>query len=386
MALLAACAPVRVTDIKQDADHRVPLPPPESAAAIDAVLRDNGIATAGFGVMQDGELVWSHYYGDQSPGKKADANTRFNVASITKLIAAETALRLVATGDLDLDAPLSPYWVDPDVATDPRHHDLTTRMVLTHSTGFPNWRFFRQDRKLTFEHDPGTHYGYSGEGFEWLARAIERKLGEPYAGIVQRTVFDPVGMTSASIAVDKDRLDNIARPIDAEGRAHEPYCRPEGWCRPDGDYSAADDLVVTVSDMARFLDAVHSGAGYDPTLAQERDRVQIERGKDQMIDCATHPDSPCPTAQGYGLGFEVAHFANHSVIGHGGSDWAEVTISYVYQPSGDGLIIFLNAPNRQGTAAMADLMAILDARSPYLPRYRAWQTRAVAVDKRELGD
>ena len=42
-------------------------------------------------VMQDGELVWSHYYGDQSPGTKADANTRFNVASITKLIAAEAA-------------------------------------------------------------------------------------------------------------------------------------------------------------------------------------------------------------------------------------------------------------------------------------------------------
>lgn len=91
IGLLAACAPVRLTEIKADAGHRVPLPPPESAPAIDAVLRDNGIVTAGFGVMQDGELVWSHYYGEQSPGRNADADTRFNVASITKLIAAEAA-------------------------------------------------------------------------------------------------------------------------------------------------------------------------------------------------------------------------------------------------------------------------------------------------------
>ncbi|MBB1088896.1 hypothetical protein H4F99_10375 [Lysobacter sp. SG-8] len=58
-------------------------------------------------------------------------------------------------------------------------------------------------------------------------------------------------------------------------------------------------------------------------------------------------------------------------MGHGGSDWAEDTLAYLDQPSGDGLIILLNAPNPRGTRAMADLIALLDPDSPYLPRYRA---------------
>ncbi|WP_220481133.1 hypothetical protein, partial [Marilutibacter penaei] len=81
--------------------------------------------------------------------------------------------------------------------------------------------------------------------------------------------------------------------------------------------------------------------------------------------------APCPIRQGYGLGFEVAHFAEGSALGHGGSDWAEDTLAYLDQPSGDGLIILLNAPNPRGTRAMADLIALLDPDSPYLPRYRA---------------
>jgi CubicO group peptidase (beta-lactamase class C family) len=50
---------------------------------------------------------------------------------------------------------LSPYWTDPDVANDPRKEQLTARMVLTHTTGFPNWRFFRTDGKLVSAELPG---------------------------------------------------------------------------------------------------------------------------------------------------------------------------------------------------------------------------------------
>lgn len=381
MLLLGACTSIDATRPAPPVTGRIERPAPDAAEALDAVLRREGIVTAGIGVIRDGELVWSHYYGDQTPGQKADAATRFNVASITKLITAETALRLVAAGDLDLDAPLAPYWVDPDVVDDPRHQALTARMVLNHTSGLPNWRAFRADRRLAFDHDPGTHYGYSGEGFEWLARALETKLGMPFPTLVQRTVFDPIGMTTAAIAVDRENLDGIARPVDAEGRFPGHYCPPYGGCKADGAWSAADDLVVTVPDLARFLGAVHSAAGYDSTLALERDRVQTDRGEEQLVDCAANAESPCPIRQGYGLGFEVAHFAEGSTLGHGGSDWAEDTLAYLDQPSGDGLIILLNAPNPRGMRAMADLIALLDPDPPYLPRYRAWQAKVQPTNR-----
>jgi len=376
--MLVSCT--RVDGVKPETPAQGRLYPPDrgSVAALDRVLADNQIVTAGFGILKNGELVWSHYHGEQSPGVVASASTRFNAASITKTVAAETALRLVASGELDLDAPLASYWVDPDIAGDPRRDSLTARRVLNHTSGFPNWRFFRPDRKLAFEHDPGTHYGYSGEGFEYLARAIERKLGDPFPAIVQRMVLDPVGMRDTLIAVHREGLERVARPVDANGIFPGFYCRPDGGCRAEGEYSAADDMLVTVPDYARFLAAVLQSRGYDEVLAIERDRVQTDRGAEGLVDCVADPEAPCPVAQGYGLGFEIAQFEDHTVLGHGGADWSEQSLAYIYRPSGDGLVIFLNAPNLQALGAMPGILALLDPRSPFASRYRTWLARAAA--------
>ncbi|HUD43592.1 MAG TPA: serine hydrolase domain-containing protein [Dokdonella sp.] len=372
---LAACAAGDVREPEGGPAGRVRVPGPAVAARLDAILREHRIITAGFGVIRNGELAWSHYFGEESAGVPADAATRFNVASITKTVVAETVLRIVDDGELDLDEPLARYWVDPDVAGDPRRLALTARQVLDHTSGFPNWRFFRSDRKLAFEHAPGSRYGYSGEGFEYLARALANKLGEPFPDIVRRTVLEPVGMHDTAIAVDRSRLQHVARPVDEAGKAHGVYCRPEGWCRPDGSYSAADDLLTTVPDYARFLADVHRGTGYAAAMARERDRVQSDRGDERLVDCAgdPRPQAPCPHTQGYGLGFEVADFGRYRVLGHGGSDWSEQSVAYVYRPSGDGVIVFLNAPNARTLQAMPEVLGVIDPSSPFLARYRIWR-------------
>ncbi|WP_282295148.1 serine hydrolase domain-containing protein [Stenotrophomonas sp. PS02289] len=146
---LTACATVDqpITAPARDTAPAVAIPDPEATARLDAILREHRIITAGFGVIRGGELVWSHYAGEESPGVAASAQTRFNVASLTKPVVAETVLRLADSGQLNLDEPLSNYWVDPDVAHDPLRHALTARQALNHTSGFPNWRFFRADRK-----------------------------------------------------------------------------------------------------------------------------------------------------------------------------------------------------------------------------------------------
>ncbi len=355
-----------------DAAPTVPIPAPETTAQLNAILREHRIITAGVGVIRNGELVWSHYAGEETPGVPASASTRFNVASLTKTVVAETVLRLASSGQMDLDEPLSTYWVDPDIAHDPRHHALTARQVLNHTSGFPNWRFFRADRKLVFEHAPGTRYGYSGEGFEYLARAMASKLKTPFPNIVRNTVFAPIGMHDSAIAVDHSRLQHVARSEDSAGKAYAVYCRPEGWCRPDGSYSAADDLLTTVPDYARFLADVHRGSGYSTAIASERDHIYTDRGDERMIDCGNAGlQIPCPRKQGYGLGFEIADFGNHQVMGHTGSDWAEQSAAYLYRPSGDGVIVFLNAPFDATVQAMPKVLALIDPASPFLPRYLA---------------
>lgn len=374
--LLASCTPALRTSAKSDDGPRPPTP--EAEQDLRAILDKHRIVTAGLGIMVDGELVWALYHGEASPGVSASASTRFNVASITKTVTAETALRLAEAGALDLDEPLAAYWVDPDIAEDPRLPSLTARTVLTHTTGFPNWRFFRSDGKLAFAHAPGEAYGYSGEGFEYLARAISNKLQRPFPQVVREQVFEPAGMPHSVMEVRRDGLRDVALPVDDAGVTHRAWCRPNGWCRDEGSYSAADDLLTTVPDYASFLSMVAREDARNAGTPFARGRVLVDAGEDAVVACHDDADTDCPHAQGYGLGFVVIEDAATRIIGHGGNDWAEVTLAYLRLPAQDGLIVFLNAPNPQGLAAMPELVEVLHPGSPFADQYRRWLARDLA--------
>lgn len=126
----------------------------------------------GIGVITDGKVQQVKVFGELKPNISAPHNTIFNVASLTKPVTAIVALKLVSQGKWNLDEPLYHYWTDADVAKDANHKILTSRHVLSHQSGFPNWRL----DKLQFEFTPGTKYQYSGEGFEYLRKALEKSL------------------------------------------------------------------------------------------------------------------------------------------------------------------------------------------------------------------
>lgn len=360
------------------------LPSAADVRAIDRLVKRHGVITAGMGVIRDGVLVWQHHAGEQSPGAPASAATRYNVASITKTVTAETILRLVGQGRLSLDESMATYWVDPDLASDPRVRLLTPRMALNHTTGLPNWRFFLRGGKLAFQRTPGERYGYSGEGLEYVARYAERKLATPFPELVDETVFKPIGMSHSSIVVRRGDTATIARPVDEDGVFPGYYCRPEGKapCRAEGSYAAADDMVTTVGDYAAFLRAVIDAKGYGPALAADRDRVQTDKAEQRVIDCAAIPAVPCPDAQGYGLGFNVLRYGDVTILEHGGADWSELAVAYIAKPSRSGVIIFLNAPNRRALAAMPDILERIDPGSPFLQEYRRWLAEAEAQESK----
>lgn len=337
------------------------------------------VSTAGVGVIKSGELIWTGYYGEQAPGTAASRDTLFDVASMTKTVTAETILRLVAASHLSLDESIAPYWVDPDIADDPRHAELTARIALTHSTGFLNWRFFADDGVLRFMNDPGETYGYSGEGIEYVARYAEQKLKQDFESLVEQQIFTPLGMTNVSFSARRANYKRIARAVDEDGVFHGYYCRPGGWCRQEGEYSAADDMVISVEDYATFMISAMNGDGLSDRLIADRNRVQIPLlGDNAVVDCAAVPDEECPEAQGYGLGWEVLDFGDNQLIGHGGSDWSENTLGYFYSRSRDGLIIFFNGPNTHSLGAITEAIALLDPDSPMLGHYQTWYQQELA--------
>ena len=79
-------------------------------------------------------------------------------------------------GKLDLDRPLVDYLDPASLRGQPDHGRITARMVLSHTTGLPNWRKGGEefDGPLPVMFAPGKRFGYSGEGFYYLQQVVER--------------------------------------------------------------------------------------------------------------------------------------------------------------------------------------------------------------------
>lgn len=334
------------------------------------ILNQYDINTAGIGIIKNGELIWTHYHGQQNKEVKANSETMFDVASITKSLVAETTLQLVGDNKISLDEPMHPYWVDPDIIDDPRHKLLTPRMVLTHTTGFLNWRYANEDSKLAFKHDPGEQFGYSGEGFEYLAKFLENKLGKSFPQIVQEQLIDPLKLENTSITVDQNFFAQMAQSKQQDGSAVGPYCRPEGWCPEQGSWSAADALVISVEDYSKFMIHSMDNQSYSNQLAQQRNSMQSTSEEFKAVDCERVGNELCPVEQGYGLGWQVLDYGDYQVVGHGGSDWSETAIAYFYSDSKDGVVVFFNALGQNGVPAMAKVLAAIDPKSPYTDLFK----------------
>ena len=300
---------------------------------MDALRKAAGIPLVAIGVIHQGRLQEVKVYGDLSEGVPASFDTVFNVASITKTVTATLTLKLVSQGRWNLDEPLAHYWVDPDVKEDPRAQRLTTRHVLTHETGFPNWRWEAKDKRLAFSAEPGQKYGYSGEGFEYLRRALERKFHEPLESLAQSLVFGPLGMVDTHYTwIGAGQETRFALAHDEHGAALAPDHNAEA--------NAADLLKTTVGDYGRFLVAAAKGEGLTPEIYT------------QMIA----PTVSVKANSFMGLGWQIYSELGDGefALAHSGSDQGVKTLALYLPKSGEGLIIFTNSEN--GTRIYPDLV------------------------------
>ena len=300
---------------------------------IQKLLNENKIPALGIGIIKGGRLTEVKVFGDLSKGVTAPFDTIFNVASLTKPITAIVALKLASAGKLNLDEPLDKYWIDPDVKDDPRHKKLTARFVLSHRTGFANWRWLNKSKKLEFAFEPGTKYQYSGEGFEYLRKALERKFNQPLEKLADELIFKPLGMHDTRFTWDA-KMDEtrFAVGYDKQGRAYKISKRTKA--------NAADDLLTTVKDYGKFLVSVMSGDGLSKQIFDDMVSHQIKTKENKY----------------FGLGWEVYDLGNGEyALSHGGSDEGANTLVFLLPKSRQGLIIFTNSDN--GTNIYLKLIA-----------------------------
>jgi len=308
----------------QKFDANSPLPLFDSDIKISSLLKQHKIPSIAIGYIEDGKLKQLRSFGIQKQGAPASVNSIYKVASLTKPIVALVALKLIENGSLQLDKPISTYYVDPDVKNHPYLKKLTTRHILSQQSGFPNWRYLTESNKLTFEFEPGTKFQYSGEGFEYLRKAIENKLKKPFEQITAEILFEPLGMNNTHFYWTPEINENdYAIEHNENG---EPITLKKYY-----DANAAANLMTTANDYSKFLIHIMNGAGVSENLYSEFLKIQVneKNGIDRNLGMQLLSKLP----------------NNEIAIMHTGGDYGTKAIVIALPNSKRGLVLFSNSEN-----------------------------------------
>jgi CubicO group peptidase (beta-lactamase class C family) len=227
---------------------------------VEEYMATTGVPALQIAVAVDGRIVWSEAFGvaDRSSGRLAAPQSRFRIASVSKLLTGTLTAKLADAGVLDLDRPIGEYVADLPAAW----HDITARMLAHHTSGIAHYadeqdgldstyylttraalsRF--KDRPLV--HPPGQDETYSSYAYTVLALVIEQAIGQPFLEVMQQQILQPLGMLStgpdlqSSPRPERTGFYNLAEDgsvVDA------PYLDLSGRWAGSGYLSTAEDLV-----------------------------------------------------------------------------------------------------------------------------------------------
>ncbi len=296
----------------------------DTDTGIKSLLKQHHIPSIGIGIINQGKLQQIRLFGNKKEDSPVSYNTIYKVASLTKPVIALVTLKLIESGKLKLDEALYHYYIDPDIKDTQEIKLLTPRIILSHQTGFPNWRYLDKDNILKFEFKPGTKYQYSGEGFEFLRKFLENKFSKSIEQLAQELLFKPLKMNDTHFTWDKDMDEN------RYAQEHDENGKPIDFKKHQY-ANAAANLLTTIEDYSKFMVHILDGAGLSTKLYQEMMTKQVN--EKQGID--------------FGLGWEIFNDIGQGefALQHTGGDYGIKTLALILPKSKRGLVIFTNSEN-----------------------------------------
>lgn len=295
--------------------------------------------------INDGKIVYQRNLGiaNLQTGNKVDDHTIFEAASLSKPVFALLALKMAENGKLDLDKPLHEYLPFPEIAYDQRYKLITARMVLSHQTGFPNWRWYdKPDPKLNIREGdmymlaaPGT-FSYSGEGYHWLGKVVANIYGitlKSLDSVFQREIARPLGLQHAYFSWDP----YIAKHKATGYREGKEFMKSWPAAPPDEDstiFGAASTLHTDAVNYAKFLIAVMEGKLLKRSTFDEMLTMQSK--------IPTEMEPYWGFIKGWSLGFAVEPTSRGTRYTHGGDNGGFQAGCMFYREKKVGHVFFTN--------------------------------------------
>lgn len=250
----------------------------EIEQTVTRLMREAHVTGLALAILNDNKVVYVKGFGfrNREEQKPLTENTVMYGASLTKAVFAYMVMQLVAEGVLDLDKPIYQYLPKPlpeydkykELASDQRYKLITTRMLLSHTSGFPNWRWINPDEKLNIKFTPGSRYAYSGEGINLAQFVIEAVTNKDVGEMMRDRIFKPFGMTRTSMTWQEQFKDDLAIGYDEK---QQPLGHKQRTSA-----RAAGSMDTTISDFARFMGAVMQGKGITKRMKEVMLTPQVQ--------------------------------------------------------------------------------------------------------------
>ncbi len=287
-------------------------------------------------IVRGDEVVHQRGFGSAGAGRPVTPRTPFVLGSTTKSFTALAVMQLVDAGKVSLDAPISRYVPELQLAGS-AERQITVRQLLNQTSGVPGsagGRLLRSvgdgtmlDVVRSLEGTklwaaPGRRFQYSNANYVLLGLVVERASGASYGAYVDRHIFGPLGMRDSFVSREAAKLSGLAvghRYWFGFGFAHGPTS-------PDSVRSAGY-LMSSASDMARYLRMWLSGGVF------EGRRVVSEQGLRTLLEPVA------PATLGNWSGHHQSRYAMGWFVG---GPWREPAILHLGgAPDSSSMIVLL---------------------------------------------
>lgn len=342
------------------------LKPAQVDGMVQGLMAKAHVTGLALAVLNRSEIVYLKAFGLRSVERNEPltANSVMYGASLTKAAFAYMVMQLVDEQVIDLDKPVTEYLTKPlpafpkyaDLASDDRYKQITARMLLSHTAGFPNFRFLNEDGKLDIKFTPGTRYAYSGEGINLLGFVVEQVTGRSVGDLMRERVFDRFGMKRTSMVWEPRFAADYADGYDAQGKLIEHSRRKSP--------RAAGSMDTTVTDYARFLRALLKGEGIGAASREQMFSPQIRiHSKRQFPSLAPETTTENDAIRlSYGLGWGLFWSPSGKAFFKEGHDEGTENHAVCFDQRKTCLLVLTNSSN--GDSIFRDLFeSVLAERS-----------------------
>ncbi|MCP4201768.1 MAG: serine hydrolase [bacterium] len=371
IVVTGSCAPPTADESSKGPQSvgREPLPIAALERSIPEIMNKAGVPGVSSAILGEGKVAWVGSFGVRSTasGETADSETVFAAASLSKPLFAYLVMLLAQEGTLELDRPFEDYLGRPigehpryaDLAGDERTGLITARHALSHTIGFPNWRFLTDDGKLGFLVDPGTRFNYSGEGIALLQKVVEKVTGRGLEELARDKVFSPLGMSRTSYVWQAEFEDNHAVP-------HDEFERPKRLNRRR-EADAAGSMMTTAGDYARFLAGLLRAEGARRETVEAMLTPQVMINSQQMFGPRSWQQTTAnePIALAWGLGWGRFDTGRGRAFFHTGHDFGWQNYTVTHADEGVGVVFLSNSDNFESIAREMVAAALGDELSPF---------------------